>query len=203
MNRPPVIVLATANPGKAREFARLLGGAVEVRPLPPSVSLPEETGRTFAENARLKATWAHRALGGEQAVLADDSGLEVAALDGRPGLLSARFAGPVATDDQNVAKLLGELQGKGDRRARFVCRLCLVLRNGSLIEEVGVTNGIITESPRGVDGFGYDPVFVPEGWTCTLAEAPPEQKDQVSHRGAAARALLHELQLRGVLDSGL
>ncbi len=213
MTTPLAVVLATGNRGKAREFGRLLGEAMVVDPLPPGVTLPEETGRTFAANARLKAESAYSALQGRTAVLADDSGLEVKALGGRPGVLSARFAGPGASDELNVAKLLGELAGSDDRGARFVCCLCLVLPGrpveGSAaldgaerIEVVGETEGTISIAPRGEDGFGYDPVFQPHGWRFTLAEATPEDKDRVSHRGAAARALLYALEERGVLSHG-
>jgi XTP/dITP diphosphohydrolase len=206
---PLAVVLATGNAGKAREFGRLLGSAFRVRPMPGSVVLPEETGGTFAANACLKAQAVFAALGGSFAVLADDSGLEVAALEGRPGILSARFAGEGARDDENVGKLLGELSGAADRRARFVCSLCLVLpeehaagRASHLVEVEGVLEGAITRAPRGTDGFGYDPVFQPEGWTHTLAEAAPEDKDRVSHRGAAARALVARLGECGLVRHG-
>jgi XTP/dITP diphosphohydrolase len=133
-------------------------------------------------------------------VLADDSGLEVAKLAGRPGVLSARFAGDGATDEENLAKLLYELREEQDRSARFVCRLCLILTDplarragvGSL-EAEGVLDGRITWSPRGSDGFGYDPVFLPAGWDLTLAEADPADKDGVSHRGMASRALVRRM----------
>jgi len=197
VSAPLVVVLATGNPGKAREFGRLLAGACEVRQMPPDVELPAETAQTFRENARLKAETVFAALRGEIAVLADDSGLEVTALDGRPGILSARFAGEGAGDEANVAKLLEELVGRDDREARFVCSLCLILPDsggagaaGRALEVDGFSPGTITIAPRGVDGFGYDPVFQPDGWTKTLAEATPADKDGVSHRGAAARALL-------------
>ena len=191
------VVLATGNAGKVREFNRLLAGAFEVRPLPAGVALPAETGDTFVANARLKAQSAFDALGGDQAVLADDSGLEVAALGGRPGIFSARFAGEGASDADNVAKLLRELSAASDRSARFVCALCLILPPSRMTEVEGVTKGSITLAPRGEDGFGYDPVFQPEGWEATLAEASPEDKDRVSHRGAAARALLDHLARQG------
>ena len=214
---PLAVVLATGNRGKAREFGRLLGGALSVDAMPGDMSLPEETGETFAANARLKAEAVFLAMGGGVAVLADDSGLEVRALDGRPGVLSARFAGPEATDEANVGKLLGELAGRPDRQGRFVCCLCLalpaVVSDGTsgvtieggrarLIEVGGVTEGTITANPRGDDGFGYDPVFQPTGWRLTLAEASPEDKDRISHRGAAARALLEALEEEGLLDHG-
>jgi XTP/dITP diphosphohydrolase len=195
-----IVVLASRNRGKAREFERLLGREFEVSPLPSSVALPDETGETFADNARLKAESVFAALGGKTAVLADDSGLEVSALGGRPGVRSARFAGESASDDANVGKLLAELAGRVDREARFVCALCLVMPGDEaaeeagaasrLIEAEGFSRGSITLAPRGMDGFGYDPVFLPNGWEITLAEASPESKDAISHRGAAARALL-------------
>jgi len=197
------VVLASANAGKAKEFDRLLAGAVQVEPMPAWIVLPEETGTTFAENACLKARSVFEVLRGGSAVLADDSGLEVAALGGRPGVTSARFAGEKATDAENVAKLLRELAGCEERSARFVCRLCLVLQDGAKIEAGGVSQGTIVESPRGSGGFGYDPVFQPAGWALTLAEASPADKDQVSHRGAAARALLSELRENGLVADGL
>ena len=192
-----MVVLATGNAGKAREFDRLLAPVLSVQALPAGVTLPEEIGLTFYENARLKAQAVFAALEGGSAVLADDSGLEATALGGRPGLQSARFAGERATDSENVAKLLGEMKNCDDRGARFVCSLVLLLPSdqggeGSVREVAveGYSVGRITLLPRGIDGFGYDPVFQPEGWEKTLAEATPEAKDQVSHRGAAARAIL-------------
>jgi XTP/dITP diphosphohydrolase len=198
------VVVATGNPGKAKEFERLLAPAFTVRAMPEWVTLPEETGTTFAQNARLKAEAVFAALGGEAAVLADDSGLEVAALGGRPGVLSARFAGEGAGDAANVAKLLAELDGRSDRAARFVCALCLVVPGAAVGDEVrgvieveGTSAGTIEAVPRGDLGFGYDPVFRPDGWTLTLAEAAPSDKDRVSHRGAAARRLVQEAIGRG------
>jgi len=194
------VVLATGNAGKAPELARLLGRRFFLEPMPSSILLPVETGQTFAANACLKAEAVAAALGGSVAVLADDSGLEVAALGGRPGVMSARFAGEGARDEENVTKLLAELAGGPDRQARFVCSLCLFLPDsrGSrgaprLVEVEGVLSGEVTLAPRGNAGFGYDPVFQPAGWSLTLAEALPRDKDRVSHRGAAARALLERL----------
>jgi XTP/dITP diphosphohydrolase len=208
LSEPFSLVLATGNPGKAREFGRLLGPLFTVEPLPGFVVMPAETEQTFAGNARLKAESVALALGGSAAVLADDSGLQVSRLDGRPGVLSARYAGATATDEMNVTKLLGELGAEQDRRARFVCCLCMVLpeplagRVGArLVEVEGLLDGYVTRSARGDHGFGYDPVFVPDGWSLTLAEADPSDKDMVSHRGAACRALvsrLAELDLLGV-----
>ncbi len=203
MSEPLKIVVATANPGKAREFARLLGEAAQVEPLPPDVTMPSEPFSTFAQNAQWKAAVVFAALGGGSAVLADDSGLEVEALGQQPGVLSARFAGVDATDADNVEKLLASLEGRDDREARFVCCLCMLLPAGGAIQVEGAAEGTITEAPRGTDGFGYDPVFQPAGWSVTLGEAGPQEKDQVSHRGAAARALLSELAARGFVDRAL
>lgn len=208
MTGPLVVVLATGNAGKARELADLLGGSFDVRTMPGSVALPAETGFTFAANARLKADAVFAALGRCVAVLADDSGLEVAALDGRPGVLSARYAGEGASDAENVTKLLLELAGRQDRDARFACALCLVLpddqatANGPRVVEVeGSLDGVITRIPLGTGGFGYDPVFQPEGWEITLAQGSPANKDSVSHRGSAARALVARLtEQRSVSD---
>ena len=215
MTRLSNVVLATRNVGKAREFERLLEGALQVEPLAAEIEMPEETGTTFAENARLKAEAVFTALGGERAVLADDSGLDVRALGGRPGVLSARYAGPAAVDEDNVAKLLADLHDSSDRAARFVCALCLLLpplESGTcaeegvvgplMIEVTGEFTGRIEEAPRGGRGFGYDPVFRPTGWNETLAEAAPESKDAVSHRGAAARALRQALEERRLISHG-
>jgi len=209
MTGPLVVVLATGNAGKARELAGLLGGSFDVRTMPGSVALPAETGLTFAANARLKADAVFAALGRCVAVLADDSGLEVAALDGRPGVLSARYAGEGASDAENVTKLLLELAGRQDRESRFVCALCLVLpddhaaANGSRVVEVeGSLDGVITRTPLGTGGFGYDPVFQPDGWEITLAQGSPANKDSVSHRGSAARALVARLIGQGLMSDG-
>ena len=195
------VVLATRNAGKAREFDRLLAPALSVEALADAIAMPQETGMTFEENARLKAQSIFEELDGRTAVLADDSGLEVDALDGRPGVLSARFAGPDAADRDNVARLLSELTAGVDRSARFVCCLCLALPrdlagapDAGLVEVQGTLEGAIVEQPRGDDGFGYDPVFLPRGWSQTLAQASAEEKDSVSHRGAASRLLCTKLQ---------
>jgi XTP/dITP diphosphohydrolase len=207
---PPSVILATRNLGKAREFGRLLEGVFDLRTVPAEITLPEETGETFAENARLKAAAVFAAVGGKTGVLADDSGLEVTALEDGPGVQSARYAGENACDEENVQKLLAKLAERDDRDARFVCALSLVLppmrledgETPRVFAAEGLLEGTITRSPRGDDGFGYDPVFEPLGWTETLAEADPAEKDRVSHRGAAARALLARLKKDGVVDDG-
>jgi XTP/dITP diphosphohydrolase len=187
------LVLASGNPGKAGEFARLLGDRFRVEPLPTGLELPAETGTTFAENARLKARAVFDALGGHTPVLADDSGLEVDALSGRPGVLSARYAGECAGDHANAGKLLADLAGVEDRRARFVCVLVMLLPGGREASAQGTLEGEVTREPRGEGGFGYDPVFRPLSWERTLAEASGEEKDAVSHRGDAVRRLLAQL----------
>ena len=222
------MIVATSNPNKAREFAALLPG-VEVLPMPDGIELPEETGTTFEENARLKAFSVRDQLlalpgspvavaageagarggaaapeGGAAApeggagdvwVMADDSGLEVDALGGRPGIHSARYAGEDATDHDNVDRLLAELAGVKDRRARFVCVLVCVSAAGRERVARGDFEGTIAEAPRGGWGFGYDPVFIPLGKKLTVSEIPAEEKNRISHRARAAHSLL--AQLRG------
>jgi XTP/dITP diphosphohydrolase len=167
---PTRIVLATRNAGKAAEFSRLLGAEFRVEPLPPGVGLPEETGSTFLQNATAKSEAVFDGLGGEVAVLADDSGLIAFALGDRPGVRSARYAGVDADDRTNMDRLLSDLEDAADRRARFVCALVLRL-------------------PR-----GGDPIFVPDGWTKTLAEVSGVEKDSVSHRARATQALRRRLR---------
>jgi XTP/dITP diphosphohydrolase len=180
------IVLASANAHKAAELGRLPPG-YEVEPYPGE--LPEETGETFAANARLKARHVHRALGGGVWVLADDSGIEAAALDGGPGVRSARYAGEGATDAQNLAKLLDALRGRPDRRVRYVAELVAISPEGRELEARGELRGTLAAEPRGGGGFGYDPAFVPEGETRTVAEMSADEKDAISHRARAAAAL--------------
>jgi XTP/dITP diphosphohydrolase len=191
------LILATANIGKTEEFARLLGSRFQVEPLSPGLKLPPETGSTFAENARLKAGAVFHALGRRAAVLADDSGLEVDSLWGKPGVWSARYAGEGAGDAANIGKLLAELEEASERRARFVCELVLLLPGGRELSARGTLEGTIVRSPRGSRGFGYDPVFQPIGWEMTLAEAEAREKDAISHRGDAVRVLLAQFEAFG------
>jgi XTP/dITP diphosphohydrolase len=187
-------VLASSNPGKLRELGQLLA-PFDLQLLPQSVfgirPVPE-TGVTFLENALLKARHAARVAG--LAALADDSGIEVDALGGRPGVWSARFAGEGASDEENLAHLLRELEGipDGRRGARYQCVLVL-LRDADdpapLIAH-GSWAGRLIASPRGRGGFGYDPVFVPAGETRTAAELAPDEKNRVSHRGQALAQLV-------------
>lgn len=192
-----LIVLGSRNPGKLRELqAALAHLPIEVRGLDgfPGVEPPEETGATFAENARLKALALARQLGAW--VLADDSGLCVDALGGRPGVLSARYGGPSATDPERVELLLEELGDTEWRRrtGRFVCALALAAPEGILLEAQAACEGIITQRPCGHNGFGYDPVFYYPEFGVTFAEVPMERKNTVSHRGRAIAALARQLE---------
>ena len=184
-----VFVLATANPDKAAEIAAILGGGVELRARPAEVGEVEETGDTLMENARLKA----RALAGATGMpaIADDTGLEVDALDGGPGVRSARFAGEGATYADNVAKLISDLAGVAEpRTARFRTVALVAWPDGRELAAEGFVAGHITSAARGAGGFGYDPVFVPdEGDGRSFAEMAPEEKHRLSHRGRAFRAL--------------
>lgn len=193
------LVLATGNRGKMREFARLLSGLPlrvmtrdDFRDWPP---LPEE-GETFEENALSKAlnlaSWAGLP------ALADDSGLEVEALGGAPGVRSSRYAGEEGDDARNIALLLEELKGvpRERRGARFVCVLALAGPGGETFLVRETCEGSIAEGPRGEGGFGYDPVFIPRGCTLTFAELPLSEKNRISHRGKALRAL------RSCLEAG-
>ena len=185
------IVLASANAHKARELGRLLDGW-EVETF--AGELPEETGDTFVENARLKARHVHDALGGAAWVVADDSGIEAAALGGAPGVRSARYAGEGATDEENLAKLIGALEAADDRRVRYVAELVAIAPGGGEVNARGELTGTLARVPRGSGGFGYDPAFVPDGESRTVAEMSPEEKDAISHRARAARALLPLLE---------
>jgi XTP/dITP diphosphohydrolase len=181
------LVLASRNAHKAREFA-LLMEPHELLPLPPDVQLPPETGETFEENAVEKARAAAAATG--QPAVGDDSGIEAAALGGRPGVRSARYAGEGATDGENLAKLLREAPaGSG---LTYVCALAYVEPGGAVHVVVGRCTGTLASEPRGDGGFGYDPAFLPDDVPDgrTMAELSPAEKDAISHRGRAARGLL-------------
>jgi len=181
------LVLASHNPHKAREFATLLGPH-EIVPLPDGVTLPPEIGDSFVDNALDKARAAVRATA--LPAVADDSGIEAAALDGAPGVRSARFAGEHASDEENLAKLLGEAPA-GSALA-YVCALVYCAADGSEHVVEGRCSGTLAAQPRGDGGFGYDPAFVPDDCDDgrTMAQLTPEQKDAISHRGRAARELL-------------
>ncbi|MGH9183652.1 MAG: RdgB/HAM1 family non-canonical purine NTP pyrophosphatase [Acidimicrobiales bacterium] len=188
------LVLATANPDKAAEIAVLLGeqAGVELAPRPPGLPVPAEGGATLEENARTKARAVALATGA--AAVADDTGLEVEALGGAPGVRTARWAGPGATYADNVARLLDDLEGVADRRARWRTVAVVAWPDGSEVVAEGTCQGTVALSPRGTGGFGYDPVFVPDdGDGRTFAELPPEEKNARSHRGRAFRALVRLL----------
>jgi XTP/dITP diphosphohydrolase len=184
------LVIASHNPGKAREIAELLAPyGVEVTTVAAlGLPEPEETGGTFAENARLKARAAARGSG--LPALADDSGLEVKALGGRPGVESARLAGPARDFAQAMRAIEGELKGASDRRANFACALALCWPDGHCEEFEGRVEGTLVWPPRGSRGFGYDPVFVADGHAITFGEMAPEKKHAISHRADAFRKLV-------------
>jgi len=188
------LVLATANPDKTAEIAAILGaaGTIDLVPRPAHVDDVEEDGDTLVDNARLKARALCAATG--MAAVADDTGLEVDALGGEPGVYSARFAGEGATYADNVAKLLASLAALpdtgGERRARFRTVALVAYPDGDEVWAEGTVGGRITSEARGSAGFGYDPVFAPdEGGGLTFAEMAPEDKHACSHRGRAFRAL--------------
>jgi XTP/dITP diphosphohydrolase len=187
------LVLATRNDHKLRELGALMQ-PYELDPLPPEVELPPETGTTFADNALGKARAAAAATG--RPAIADDSGIEAAALAGAPGVWSARYAGEHATDEENLAKLLREVPPGGDTRVAYVCAIAYVEPGGREQVVHGRSEGTLTHEPRGSGGFGYDPAFVPDdypGDDRTMAELSPEEKDAISHRGRAARELRRAL----------
>jgi XTP/dITP diphosphohydrolase len=183
------VLLASRNASKLRELRALLPDW-ELEPADVS-SIGEEAGETFRENARGKAEHARAAASSTVWALGEDSGLEVDALGGRPGLHSARFAGPHAGDEENVGKLLDELAGveAGRRQARYVCELVLIGPDGEEVVARGTLEGSIATGPRGTGGFGYDPVFVPAGESATVGELGDAWKAGRSHRARAARAL--------------
>jgi XTP/dITP diphosphohydrolase len=190
------IYCATSNPGKLREF-QLAAPDFDLRQLPRPIAPPEETGATFEDNAALKAENYGAFTDGY--LFADDSGLEVDALNGAPGVHSARYAGSDATDPDNNTLLLEKLTGIADRRARFVCVIALV-KDGKLVRTFrGAVEGRILDSPRGSGGFGYDPLFYYEPFGRTFGEAPVGDKMLVSHRAQALEAMF--TYLRGISAS--
>ncbi len=183
------IVVATSNAHKVEEYEKLLEGQkVELKSLLDFPNFPgvEEDGATFRENAAKKALAACKYC--DVPAFADDSGLEVEALDGRPGIYSSRYA---PTDAERISKLLGELEGVENRRARFVCAIAIAV-NGEVIETFeGEVKGRIIDAPRGADGFGYDPVFQPDGYEETFGEMAQELKNKISHRAVAFKLALN------------
>jgi XTP/dITP diphosphohydrolase len=191
---PERIAIASRNPHKLRELAQICADWpvewVTVRTADPALFPDvEETGDTYLENALLKARAVAASL--DLPALADDSGIEVDALGGKPGPRSARYAGPDATDEQNLGALMGALKGvpAGGRSARYRCVAAIAWPGGTCMHAEGICEGSLIAKRRGGGGFGYDPIFVPAGWDVTMAELTPEQKDRISHRGRAFRAL--------------
>jgi len=188
---PERLLIATRNPGKVREILRICGDWPVAWLTHEDADWPEveETETTYVDIAVLKARAAAEATG--EAALADDSGIEVDALGGAPGTRSARFAGPDATDDANLRALLRAVAGvpAGGRTARYRAVAVIVRPDGTVTWAEGTCEGWLETAPRGSGGFGYDPIFVPGGWDRTMAELSPEEKDRISHRGRALRAL--------------
>lgn len=188
------VVLASRNDGKRRELERLSAGAFDLRILPADAPEVVEDGATYFHNAQKKAREIARFTNGP--ALADDSGLEVDALGGRPGVFSARYGGAGLDDVGRTARLLEELGDETNRRARFRCVLVLVDGDECVWSE-GTLEGAVAEAPRGDGGFGYDPIFIADVFGGrTLAEVAPEEKNDVSHRAVALRALVETLGLR-------
>ena len=188
-------VVATRNQDKLRELGEILA-SLELDPLRDEVELPPEEGETFADNALAKARAARAATG--MAVIADDSGIEARALGGRPGVRSARYAGPDAGDEENLEQLLSDLAGAADRSVAYVCALAYVDEDGAERLFEGRCEGQLAGAPRGSGGFGYDPAFVPDdtgpGDRRTMAELSAAEKHAISHRGRAARELASWLE---------
>lgn len=189
------LVCATANPHKVAEIAMILDGVVELLPRPDAVGEVVEDAGTLEGNARLKATAVARATG--MPALADDTGLFVVALDGAPGVETAYFAGPTATDAENRARLLADLAGIEDRSAEFVTVAMIVWPDGAEVSARGVCPGRIAEAETGAGGFGYDPVFIPDGGNgATFAELGFSIKNSISHRSRSLVELSHEIRSR-------
>ncbi|KGP90900.1 nucleoside-triphosphate diphosphatase [Pontibacillus chungwhensis BH030062] len=192
------IIVATHNEGKVREFRQLFSKynieTLSLDDLDRNLPEVEETGETFEENAELKARTISSIL--NVPVIADDSGLEVDALNGSPGVYSARYAGEPKDDQKNLDKVLLELKGENNRTARFVCVLALSIPGQSVVFERGTCEGHLLEEPQGGSGFGYDPIFVPDGYTATMAEIGADEKNKISHRSQALSKMedkIHQL----------
>jgi len=200
------IILASGNPGKLREFAALLAG-MELLVVPQSeyaVDTAEETGLSFVENALIKARHAARVSG--LPALADDSGISVDALNGAPGIYSARYAGMRASDEDNLNKLIESIRdvAEPDRSARYHCVIVFLRHAEDPMPLVasGTWEGRLLEEPRGHGGFGYDPIFYLDSLQCTAAELDPAEKNRLSHRGQALRGLLEQMQQLQPLEHG-
>ncbi len=193
MQQRTILVLATTNPGKIDEIRALLDGfTAQIKSLSDFGPIPlvREDGRNFEENAYKKASHTARILGFP--ALADDSGLQVEALEGRPGVHSARYAGPDASDRDRCEALLSEMKGVAHRAAAFECVLSLAIPTGAALTYVGRCEGVLTETPQGRNGFGYDPIFYFPPLKKTFAQLSREEKNRVSHRGKALMELKNE-----------
>lgn len=187
------LIFCSANPHKADEMRILLPPWIRLDTMHDvglTADIPE-TGDSFAQNALIKSRFVHEKTA--KMVFSDDSGLEVDCLDGAPGIHTARFAGQGATSAQNVSKLLREMQGCESRRARFVCCLALIWNSKEFVFQ-DVVDGSIALEPSGADGFGYDPVFIPDGYNQTFAELTSDEKNRISHRAKAVRQMVHWLE---------
>lgn len=193
MPKQPLLIIATRNRHKTDEIRQILGDKFEICDVTAFPELPEieETGTTFLENARLKAIGISSRVDGW--VLADDSGLEVRALDGEPGVWSSSFGGEEGNHTKNNLRLLAEMEGKEDRHARFLCTLVLAHNGSEKAVFVGTVNGVIATVPSGSEGFGYDPLFIPEGFSESLATLGPEVKSKLSHRAKAVQAFVEAI----------
>lgn len=191
-----MIVFATNNAHKLQEIRQILGDGAKVMSLEDIGCRDDipETADTLEGNAEIKARWVAEKYGADM-VFADDTGLEVAALGGAPGVYSARYAGPGHDSAANMARLLREMDGVADRSARFRTVIALV-RGAELTLVEGVVNGTIATEPHGAEGFGYDPVFVPEGHSVTFAQMSADEKNAISHRGRAMARLLEVLSIK-------
>jgi XTP/dITP diphosphohydrolase len=193
MNKLNYLIIASRNTGKTAEITELLSGfPITIKNLDDFGPIPEveEDGQTFDENAYKKASFTARVLG--HPALADDSGLVVDALNGAPGVLSARYAGPDATNEDRFQKLLQEMEGVTNRKAAFECVISIAVPTGPALTYEGRCEGIITKSPEGVNGFGYDPIFFYPPLKKTFAELTREEKGRVSHRGKALEEFRNE-----------
>ena len=186
------LILASNNAHKFREFSEILAHADTRLVLQKDAGFTlevEETGSSFAENAFLKASAVTRSTG--SAAIADDSGICVDALDGGPGIYSARFGAGIAhSDEERMLLLLKTMEGKPDRRARYVCSICCSFPNGDILRTECTCEGEILFEPVGTGGFGYDPIFRPDGFTVSMAQLTPDEKNAISHRGKALREFL-------------
>lgn len=191
---PPTLYCATSNLDKVREFQHALADFYTVRQVPRihEIPVPEETGETFEENAALKAIYYSQFTA--DPVFADDSGLEVDALGGEPGVRSARYSGEHGSNEENNRLVVQRMQGAEDRTARFICVIALAQQGKLLGSFRGTVEGQLLDAPRGTEGFGYDPLFFYPAFGCTFGEASLEQKSQVSHRARALQAMIAYLR---------